>query len=108
MKKPLNISPVLSVLKGIVCKLSIFAITFALVLTGLGRADKAVREEGLLAAAGAISHAALCCYALEGAYPESYDYLLEHYNPKISETLYTVHYTAVASNIMPEITVTKR
>ncbi len=108
MKKRLNISPMLSALRGIACMLSIFAVTLALVLTGLGRTDKSVREGGQRAAEDAVRRAALCCYALEGSYPESYDYLQEYYNPKISETLYAVHYTAVASNIMPEITVIKR
>ena len=108
MKMRLSKSPALSVLRGASCILSIFAITLAFVLTGLGRADKSVREGGQRAAQEAVRRAAFCCYTLEGHYPESYDYLKEYYNPKISETLYSVHYIAVASNIMPEITVTKR
>lgn len=108
MKKRLNMSPMLAVLRGAAFILSIFVITLTFVLTGLGRTEKSVREEGQLAAQEAARRAALCCYALEGSYPESYDYLQKYYNPKINETLYTVHYIAVASNIIPEITVTKR
>lgn len=108
MKKRLNKSPTLSVLRGAACILSIFAITLTFVLTGLGRTENSVREAGLHAANEAVHRAALCCYALEGSYPESYEHLQEQYDPKINETLYTVHYIAVASNIMPEITVTKR
>lgn len=108
MKKRLNKSLALSVLRGVACILSIFAITLTFVLTGLGRTQNSVREAGQRAASEAVHRAALCCYALEGSYPESYDYLKEHYDPEINEALYTVHYIAVASNIMPEITVTKR
>ena len=108
MKMRLNKSPTLSVLRGAACILSIFAITLTLVLTGLGRTESSVRDSGQREATEAVRRAALCCYALEGSYPQSYDYLKEYYNPKISETLYSAHYITVASNIMPEITVTKR
>lgn len=108
MKVRPNNSPTLFVLRGVACILSTFAITLTFVLMGLGRTENSVREAGQRAANEAVHRAALCCYALEGSYPESYNYLQEHYDPKINETLYTVHYNAVASNIMPEITVTKR
>ena len=88
--------------------LAVFVVTLALVLTGLIRAGNNVRTEGLKTAEEAVRRSALCCYALEGFYPENYEYLKEHYPPGINERLYLVHYTAVAPSLVPEITVVRR
>lgn len=48
------------------------------------------------------------CYALEGRYPESLDYLKKHYGINYDEKKYFVDYTAQSSNLMPDITVLKR
>ena len=45
------------------------------------------------------------CYTIEGAYPESLDYLKEHYGLQIDERRYTIRYMAFAENLMPDITV---
>ncbi|MFB0921095.1 MAG: hypothetical protein QMB62_09465 [Oscillospiraceae bacterium] len=97
-----------SAFRGIICMLAIFAVTLALVLTGLARTRSSVLSYGTQAAAEAVRRAALCCYSLEGTYPESYAYLEEHYPPGINETLYAVHYIAVAPSLMPEIAVVRR
>lgn len=56
----------------------------------------------------AVRSAALTCYAVEGAYPTSIDYLKEHYGLSYSEERYIVAYRAFASNVMPEIQVLKK
>ncbi len=48
------------------------------------------------------------CYAVEGAYPESLDYLCSHYGLQIDEERYLVDYQVFASNLMPSITVIAR
>lgn len=50
-----------------------------------------------------VRSAALACYAAEGAYPGSLDYLKEHYGLFYDENVYTVAYDAFASNIFPDI-----
>ena len=45
------------------------------------------------------------CYAAEGIYPPNLEYLEEYYGLQIDETRYTVHYSAFAENLMPDITV---
>ena len=47
----------------------------------------------------------MACYAAEGAYPTSLDYLKERYGVQIDEERYTVYYSAFAENLMPDITV---
>ena len=45
------------------------------------------------------------CYALEGVYPESLDYLKEHYGLTYNEDRYIVNYEVLGSNLMPDVTV---
>ena len=52
----------------------------------------------------AIRRAAVSCYASEGIYPPTLDYLTEHYGIQVEER-YIVHYDCFASNLMPDITV---
>lgn len=47
----------------------------------------------------------IACYAAEGVYPPTLDYLKEHYGLQIDEGRYTVRYTAFAENLMPDVTV---
>ena len=51
----------------------------------------------------AIKNAALTCYAVEGAYPDSLDYLRQHYRLAYDEERYLVTYDAFSSNLIPTI-----
>ena len=51
----------------------------------------------------AVHNAALTCDAVEGAYPESLDYLRENYGLAYDEARYMVTYDAFAGNLMPMI-----
>lgn len=53
----------------------------------------------------AIARASVQCYAIEGRYPPSVEYLEENYGVQIDHNKYNVFYDGFASNIMPEITV---
>ena len=48
------------------------------------------------------------CYTVNGFYPESLDYLMEHYPILYDDTRYSIHYQPVASNLMPDVTVMER
>ena len=56
----------------------------------------------------AVKNAVLTCYAVEGTYPESLDYLREHYKLAYNTERFVVEYDAFASNLMPTITVRER
>ena len=56
----------------------------------------------------AVKNAALTCYAVEGAYPDSVEYLREHYHLAFDEDRYMITYDAFASNMIPDIWVTER
>lgn len=64
-------------------------------------ADKSYAESLQLA----LKRSAVHCYAMEGRYPESLDYLKEHYAISWNPEKYVVDYEITGSNLMPSITV---
>ncbi|MBR6739883.1 MAG: hypothetical protein IKM04_02295 [Clostridia bacterium] len=56
----------------------------------------------------ALRRAAAACYAVEGVYPPSVDYLIEHYGLAVDLDRYAVFYEVYAENLMPDITVIER
>lgn len=45
------------------------------------------------------------CYATEGSYPESLNYIKENYGLVYDESKYYIDYRAMGSNIKPDVTV---
>ena len=52
-----------------------------------------------------IKEYAVQCYALEGSYPESLDYLTENYTLSLDKKKFVYHYNYIGANMIPEITV---
>ncbi len=48
------------------------------------------------------------CYAIEGAYPPSLDYLSENYGVTYDTSRYIVHYDIFANNVRPTVNVIER
>ncbi len=72
------------------------------------RPARQVREEAAGAIAETIRARARQCFAVEGVYPESLDYLIENYGLRINTTDYYVVYEAFADNLPPDIRVAKK
>ena len=83
--------------------LAITAIIAALLLA-VNRLEGGEREEGRKRLDTAVRRAAASCYAIEGMYPPSLEYLETHYGLQVDRERYTVHYEIFAENIMPDIT----
>ena len=77
-------------------------------LTALGNLGDGQRSEGKAQLEAALHRAAVACYACEGIYPPSLDYLKEHYGIQIDDSRYVVIYEAFAENLMPDITVLEK
>ena len=93
--------------RGII-KMLIFASVLVLAVLLINRISSAqdVAETELVKEA--IRSAAITCYAVEGAYPDSVEYLREHYHLAYDESRYFVTYEAFATNHIPDIYVTER
>ena len=98
----------LGFVRGILISLVVF---FALVyggvslFRGVGTASSEAQTELVRTA---VRRAAVTCYAVEGAYPSTLEYLQRHYGLVYDEENYFVFYDAFASNILPEIRVTEK
>ena len=56
----------------------------------------------------AIHQSIVYCYTLEGCYPESLEYMKEHYGLIYNEELFFVDYRLQGTNIMPDVTIIPR
>lgn len=65
-------------------------------------------EEGRQQLETALRRAAVACYAAEGVYPPTIEYLQNHYGVQIEEEKYIVFYDVFANNLMPDITVLEK
>lgn len=74
-------------------------------LATISNFDYGQNKEGKRQLENAIAQAAVSCYATEGIYPPDLQYLIDHYGIQINTHQYTVVYEAIASNLMPDITV---
>lgn len=104
MKRAKRWSGVLSAALGIV----LFVGVAVWMLSGVRAASEASEQEGQRQAELSVRQAAVSIYALEGAYPASYEALRQRSGIAIDEEKYAVVYEIFASNIMPEITVVRR
>ena len=85
-----------------------FVCIFGLFLSGLSSVSRTTEQKQLESLSSAIRRSAVHCYASEGSYPQSLDYLKKHYGILYDEDKYLVDYQVFASNLMPEITVIAR
>lgn len=85
----------------VVCAIIIFIVF----LTSLSSVSSEKLSQDRSQLEKAIANAAVSCYAIEGAYPESIDYLVDNYGIQIDTERFTVKYELFASNLMPDITV---
>ena len=86
-----------------VCLTSAAAFTWGMA----GLADR-VDEQQAQTLERAIERAVVTCYALEGQYPPTLDYIRDNYGVVIDQERYDVFYDVFAQNVMPSVTVARR
>lgn len=77
----------------------------AALMCGISSVRKNADESYMKSLQLALQRSAVHCYAIEGRYPESLDYLQEHYAISWDSSQYVVDYEIVGANRMPIITV---
>ena len=83
----------------------IFVICAFLLWRGVSSISLQAKESQIENLRNAIERSAVHCYAVEGAYPESLDYLRENYGISWDPKKYVVDYAVTGSNLMPVITI---
>lgn len=83
----------------------IFCFAAGFLLLGSSQVQKTADDSQAESLRLAIVRSAVQCYAVEGAYPESLDYIREHYGITWNTDKYLVNYEIIGSNLMPDVTV---
>ena len=73
--------------------------------TALSNLESGQSAEARAQLEDALHRAVVSCYATEGFYPPTLEYLEEHYGIQIDSSRYAVFYEIFAENLMPDITV---
>lgn len=92
-------------LAGYLLSFLIFFTILFFVLFCMQAMQRRSAQESLMSLRDAIRRASVQCYAIEGRYPPSVEYLEAHYGIVIDRRRYHVFYDGWASNVMPDITV---
>lgn len=90
--------------RGLLIALAV-AVCFLVALSRLEARQQAIGKEQL---EQTLRRTAVSCYASEGFYPPSVEYMQTHYGLRFDEERYAVRYERFASNLMPDITVLER
>ncbi len=82
-----------------------FGALVVFIMTGLANISKTTEAEQLKSAEQALRRTAVQCYALEGQYPQSLDYMEQNYGLALDREKYVYHYQSIGANLLPQISV---
>lgn len=82
-----------------------FIILLACFLQGIASVSSATVRKQQESLESALSRSISQCYAVEGVYPPSLEYLKEHYGLTYDEDAYFVDYQVYGANLLPDVTV---
>lgn len=94
--------------RGVLLPVLLCILVLLLALSFVGRVDKGVTKEQTAQLKQALTRAAVTCYAIEGRYPPTLDYLYENYGVEVDASRFFVTYDVLGGNIMPTIAVLRR
>jgi len=81
----------------------VFVLVAALVIAGIGNVSASGDSERLKVMEQAVRRSVVQCYAIEGRYPGSLEYLAENYGLILDRERYVYHYERLGDNLMPDI-----
>ena len=88
--------------------IAVFCMVTVLFLLGISKVSDQADAEAKQTLERALNRGIVHCYTIEGAYPESLQYLKDHYGLIYDEERFFVGYQPLGSNIMPEVTIIDR
>lgn len=92
----------------VLLSVGIFLLIVVVFWQGIASISTGTRKRQRESLENALMRSVTHCYALEGAYPASLEYLKEHYGLTYDESLFFVDYQMIGSNILPDITIIER
>ena len=91
----------------LICWLTTLAL-IAVLAAGLVSAKNRQRLEAADTLRDSIVRSAVCCYSIEGRYPQSLSYVEDNYGVYVDRDKFLVYYEIFADNIMPYVEVRAR
>lgn len=101
-------SRIKSKFSGIHFSVLLFVVLFVYFLYMLGNISKDTVDRQQQSLETALNRSIVSCYCVEGTYPPSLDYIVEHYGLMYDTDTFAVDYIAIGSNIYPDVTVMRR
>ncbi len=86
----------------------IFIALFLFFLQGIQSVGETTKAKQLESLETALRRSISQCYAVEGAYPPSVDYLVDHYGLTYDSSTFLVDYDYYGGNLLPEVTVLRK
>lgn len=93
---------------GFLLSVCIFFAVLVLFTEGLSSLSDSTKRRQKESLENAIVRSTTYCYTVEGAYPESLDYLKDNYGLTYDEDAFYVDYRVIGSNILPDITIIEK
>lgn len=93
---------------GFLLPIAAFLALFLFFLAGVNAVNDTTLEKQQESLETAISRSISQCYAVEGVYPPSLDYLEEHYGLLYDEDVFLIDYEYYGSNLLPDVTVLRK
>lgn len=85
-----------------------FVLLLVFFLRGLSSVNDATLSKQQESLETALSRSIAQCYAVEGSYPPSLEYLVEHYGLLYDSTVFMVNYEYYGGNLLPDVTILRR
>ncbi|MDY4668883.1 MAG: hypothetical protein SO415_02640 [Oliverpabstia sp.] len=85
-----------------------FLLILILFLGGLSSISRITTKNEEESLKKSILQGAVHCYATEGFYPDSLDYLTKHYGIQYDSEKYIIFYEIIGSNLMPDVRIIPR
>ena len=85
-----------------------FLILFIFFLRGITAVNDTTLEKQKESLENALSRCISQCYAVEGVYPPSLEYLVENYGLLYDKDVFFIDYQIFASNMLPDVVVLRR
>lgn len=85
-----------------------FVILLLIFLNGISSLNQTSYDKHQESLENALNRSISQCYAVEGVYPPSLDYIIEHYGLTYNEELFLVDYNYYGGNLLPEVTVLRK
>jgi len=86
----------------------VFLALFIVFLYGISTLNSTTKEKQLESLETAVNRSIVQCYAVEGTYPPSLDYLETHYGLIYDKDEFFVDYISIGANLMPDVVVLEK